>query len=48
MSMALITGIGVAGYMYLKKKNPNMINDMKQMIQNMTSNMSSKLDDIDM
>ena len=48
MSMALIAGMGIMGYMYYKKKNPNMMNDMKEAVTKMANNVLYKLDDMDM
>ncbi len=48
MSVALVAGMGVMGYMYLKKKNPNMMSDMKEAMQKMATNVAYKLDDMDM
>ena len=48
MTLAVFAGIGIATYMMYKKKNPNMINDMKKTIQNMATDVAYKLDDMEM
>ncbi len=48
MTFAILTGLGVAGYMMYKKKNPEMINDMKQAVSQMASNIAYRLEESDM
>ena len=48
MTLALFTGIGIATYMMYKKKNPNMMQDMKKAIQSMATDVAYKLDDMEM
>lgn len=46
MWAALLGGMGVAGYMYLKK-NPSAMSNMKEMAKNAAKNTYDKLEDID-
>lgn len=48
MTLAVFAGIGIASYMMYKKKNPNMMKDMKDAVQEMASTIAYKLDDMDM
>ena len=46
MWAAILGGMGVAGYMYMKK-NPNAISNMKEMAKNAAKKTYDKLEDID-
>ncbi len=43
---AILGGMGVAGYMYMKK-NPEMVNNMKSMAKSAAKKTYEKLEDID-
>ncbi len=43
---AMLGGMGVAGYMYMKK-NPNMMQDAKNMAKNMAKKAYDKLEDME-
>lgn len=43
---AILCGMGVAGYMYMKK-NPNAMSNMKEMAKNAAKTTYDKLEDID-
>ena len=43
---AVLGGMGVAGYMYMKK-NPNAMSNMKEMAKNAAKGAYDKLEDID-
>lgn len=45
-TMAMLGGIGMAGYMYMKK-NPEMKNNMKNMIKSMARKTYNKLDEME-
>ena len=47
LTMALIAGAGVAGYMMMKKKNPYMMNDVKNTMKKTASDMLSKIENMD-
>ena len=46
MWAAILGGMGVAGYMYMKK-NPNAMSNMKEMAKNAAKKTYEKLEDID-
>lgn len=46
MWAAILGGMGVAGYMYMKK-NPNAMSNMKEMAKNAAKKTYDKLEDID-
>lgn len=46
MWAAILGGLGVAGYMYMRK-NPNAMSNMKEMAKNATKTTYDKLEDID-
>jgi len=46
MMAAMLGGMGVAGYMYMKK-NPNAMNDMKKAAKKLAKTTYEKLEDID-
>lgn len=46
MMAALLGGMGVAGYMYMKK-NPNAMSNMKEMAKNAAKTAYEKLENID-
>lgn len=46
MMAAVLGGMGMAGYMYMKK-NPNAMENMKEMAKDMTKAAYNKLEDID-
>ena len=43
---AILGGMGLAGYMYMKK-NPNAMSNMKEMAKNAAKTTYDKLEDID-
>lgn len=45
LTAAFLGGMGVAGYMYMKK-NPNAIDNMKEMAKDVTKAAYNKLEDI--
>lgn len=46
MMLAVLGGMGVAGYMYMKK-NPNAMNNMKRTAKNMAKATYEKLEDME-
>lgn len=46
MWAAILGGMGVAGYMYMKK-NPNAMSNMKEMTKNVAKMTYDKLEDIE-
>ena len=46
MMAAILGGMGMAGYMYMKK-NPNAIDNMKDMAKGMAKDAYNMLEDID-
>jgi len=46
MKLAMLSGLGIAGYMYMKK-NPEMKTNMKNMVKNMARKTYNRLDDMD-
>lgn len=46
MKLAMLSGLGIAGYMYMKK-NPNAMNDMKKAAKKLAKTTYEKLEDID-
>ena len=45
-TMAMLSGLGIAGYMYMKK-NPDMKNNMKGMVKQMAKKTYNKLEDME-
>lgn len=45
-TMAMLSGLGIAGYMYMKK-NPEMKTNMKNMAKNMARKTYNKLDEME-
>lgn len=48
MTFAVMTGLGIAGYMWYKKNNPDMMDDMKQAVSKMASDIAYRLEESDM
>lgn len=46
MKAAVLGGMGVAGYMYMKK-NPDAIDDMKRTVKNIAKSTYEKLEDME-
>ncbi len=46
MRVAILGGMGAAGYMYVKK-NPNAISDMKKTAKNIAKSAYEKLEDVE-
>lgn len=46
MMAAMLGGMGVAGYMYMKK-NPNMMYDMKRAAKKLAKSTYEKLEDVE-
>ena len=46
MMAAMLGGMGVAGYMYMKK-NPNMMYDMKKAAKKLAKSTYEKLEDVE-
>lgn len=45
-TMVMLSGLGIAGYMYMKK-NPDMMNNMKGMVKQMAKKTYNKLEDME-
>lgn len=47
LTMAVVAGVGTASWMYMKKKYPDAIDEMKNMSKDAACNMLLKLEDMD-